>query len=47
MMNKQIYMNLKSDFKYKLDRELTKAEKEFFKWIAAKHVSEQEKRMNE
>ncbi|WP_157037085.1 hypothetical protein [Oceanobacillus jeddahense] len=43
-MNKKIYKNLESDFKHKLDRELTKAEKEFFKWIAEKHVSEEGKK---
>ncbi|GEN85330.1 hypothetical protein [Oceanobacillus sojae] len=43
-MNKNIYENLASDFKYKLNRELTQAEKEFFKWLARKYVSEQGKK---
>lgn len=43
-MSKKIYKNLESDFKYKLNRELTTAEKELFKWIARKHVSEQRKK---
>ncbi|GIO17238.1 hypothetical protein J18TS1_03380 [Oceanobacillus oncorhynchi subsp. incaldanensis] len=44
MMNRKIYKHLETDFKHKLDRELTEIEKEFFKWIAEKHVSEQDKK---